>query len=182
MAPSGQPTSSALQALRDGKAAGSWTLDPSRSEVRLKTRHTWGLRPLNGVFRQVTGSGTVSPSGDVTGTVTVAAQSIDTKNSQRDKHLRSADFFDVANHPDITFTAERVRSSGDGVAVDGQLTVRGRTLPVSLDAAVSSFDDGEVRLDGELRVNRADFGLTWNFIGIAAMDNVVIVHAVFTRQ
>jgi polyisoprenoid-binding protein YceI len=182
MAPSEQLTSSALQALRDGKVAGSWTLDPSRSQVRLKTRHTWGLRPLNGVFRQVTGSGTVSPSGDVAGTVTVAAQSVDTKNSQRDKHLRSADFFDAANHPDITFTAERVRPSGDGVTVDGQLTVRDRTLPVSVDAVVSSFDDGEVGLDGELRVNRADFGLTWNFIGVAAMNVVMIVHAVFIRE
>ena len=63
----------------------------------------------------------------------------------------------------------------------GSLTVRGSTRPASFDATVSSAD-GEVSLDGELRVNRADFGLTWNMMGIASMDNTIVVHAVFTRQ
>jgi polyisoprenoid-binding protein YceI len=182
MSPSGQLTSSALQALREGKVAGSWTLDASRSQVQLNTRHTWGLRPLHGVFHQVAGNGTVSPSGDVTGTITVAARSVDTKNKQRDQHLRSAAFFDVANYPDITFTAEQVRSSGDGVTVDGRLQVRDRSLPVTFDAVVSGFGGDEVSLAGELRVNRADFGLTWNMLGMAGMDVAMIVHAVFIRQ
>jgi polyisoprenoid-binding protein YceI len=179
MAPSGQLTSPALQALpQDGTLAGSWTLDPARSEVRLKTRHTGGLRPLQGVFRQVTGNGTVTVAGDVRGVITVAAGSIDTKNSTRDKHLRSGDFFDIATHPDITFAADGVSQADGGVRVTGSLTVRGRTRPVFFDAKV----DGEVWLDGEIQVNRADFGLTWNRMGIAAMDNTIVVHAVFTRQ
>jgi polyisoprenoid-binding protein YceI len=182
MAPSGQLTSSALQALREGRVAGSWTLDASRSQVRLKTRHTWGLRSLYGVFHEVTGNGTVSPSGDVTGTITVAARSVDTRNKTRDKHLRSAAFFDVANYPDITFTAEQIRSAGDKVTVAGRLQVRDRSLPVSYDAVVSGFDGDEVDLAGELRVNRADVGLTWNMLGMAGMDNTIMVHAVFTRQ
>jgi polyisoprenoid-binding protein YceI len=180
VAPSGQqPPSPAL--LQDGKLAGSWTLDAARSEVRLQTRHTWGLRPLYGVFGQVTGNGTVTEAGDVSGVITVAAGSVDTKNSTRDKHLRSADFFDVASHPDITFAADGVSPADDGVRVTGRLTVRGHTLPASFDAKVSSAD-GEVRLDGELQVNRSDFGLTWNRLGIASMDNTIVVHAVFTRQ
>ncbi|MGP8001652.1 MAG: YceI family protein [Streptosporangiaceae bacterium] len=182
MAPSGQLTSSALQALlQDGQLAGSWTLDAARTEVRLKTRHTWGLRPLYGVFRQVSGNGTVTPAGEVSGVLTVAAGSIDTKNSRRDKHLRSADFFDITTHPDITFAVDGVGPAGDGVLVTGRLTVRGRTRPASFDAKVSGAD-GEMWLDGELQVNRADYGLTWNWLGIAAMDNTIIVHAVFTRQ
>jgi polyisoprenoid-binding protein YceI len=181
MTPPGQLTSPALQALlQDGTLTGSWTLDPARSEVRLETRHTWGLRPLHGAFRQVTGNGTVT-AGAVSGVITVAAGSIDTKNPIRDKHLRSADFFDIATHPDLTFTADDVSPSDEGVQVTGRLTVRGRTRPASFDAKVSTAE-GEVWLDGELRVNRADFGLTWNRMGIAAMDNTIAVHAVFTRQ
>jgi polyisoprenoid-binding protein YceI len=180
--PSGQLTSSALQAmLQDGKLAGSWTLDTARSEVRLTTRHTWGLRPLHGVFRQVSGNGTVTAAGDASGVLTVAAASIDTKNSTRDKHLRSADFFDIANHPDITFAADSVSPADGGVRITGRLTIRGKTLPESFDAKVSSAD-GEVWLDGELQVNRTDFGLTWNWMGIASVHNTIAVHAVFTRQ
>ena len=79
MTPQEQLTTSALQALvQDGTLAGSWTLDPGRSQVQLETRHTWGLRPLHGVFGQVTGNGTVTAAGQVTGTFTVAAGSIDT--------------------------------------------------------------------------------------------------------
>jgi polyisoprenoid-binding protein YceI len=182
MAPSGQPTTPELQALlRDGQLAGSWTLDAARSQVQLNTRHTWGLRPLHGVFHQVTGNGTVTANGDVTGVITVAAESIDTKNSTRDKHLRSADFFDIVTHPDITFAADGVTPADGGVRVTGSLTVRGRTRPASIDAKVSTAD-GQVSLDGELQVNRADFGLMWNKLGIASMDNTIVIHAVFTRQ
>jgi polyisoprenoid-binding protein YceI len=177
-----QLTPAALQALlQDGKLAGSWTLDAARSQVLLKTRHTWGLLPLQGVFREVAGHGTVTETGAVSGVITVTAGSVDTKNPRRDKHLRSADFFDIENHPEFTFTADGASPAGDGLRVTGSLTVRDQTRPVSLDAEVSTAD-GETVLDGELRINRADYGLTWNFVGIAAMDSTIVVHAVFTRQ
>src|SRR5262249_34319648 len=132
MASSGQLTSSALQALlRGGELAGSWTLDPARSEVLLKTRHTWGLFPLAGVFRQASGNGTVTAAGDVSGVFTVAGGSIDTKNKRRDEHLRSADFFDVASHPDFTFTAEGGQPADGGVRGTGPLTIRGPGHPLS---------------------------------------------------
>jgi polyisoprenoid-binding protein YceI len=182
MAPSGELTSSAVQALlQDGALAGSWTLDSARTQVRLETRHSWGLAPLHGVFGQVSGSGTVTAAGDVSGVVTVAAGSLDTKNPRRDKHLRSADFFDIETHPDFTFTVDGASPSDTGVRVTGTLAVIGRTRPVSFDATVSNVD-GEVWLDGVLQVNRADFGMTWNRLGIASMRSAIVVHAVFTRQ
>ena len=110
-------------------------------------------------------SGNLFPDGEVSGTLTVAAASIDTKNTRRDTHLRSADFFISGNYPDIAFTAEAIRPSGQGVAVTGALTVRGRTRLLSFDAAASVRDDGEVWLDAEVIINRADFGLTWNLMG-----------------
>jgi polyisoprenoid-binding protein YceI len=178
MAPAEQPA--LLAQLRDGSLAGSWTLDPARSEVVLHTRHTWGLLPLQGVFGQVSGHGTVTKDGAASGVITVLAESVDTKNPRRDKHLRSSDFFDVANHPDFTFTAESVTPTDGGVRVAGTLTVRDRTNPAAFDATVATADGG-LALDGELKVNRADYGLTWNFIGIAAMESTIAVHAVFTR-
>lgn len=182
MSSSGQVTPSAAQVLRDGEAAGSWVLDGSRSEIRLKSKSYWGMAAVKGVFRQVTGEGTVTPSGDITGTITVAAQSVDTKNQQRDNHLRSADFFDAENHPSITFTVDKATAAGSGLTVAGQLGVRGQTRPASVDMSVSRFDGKEAHLDGELHVNRADFGLTWNRVGMVSMDNTITVHAVFTHQ
>jgi polyisoprenoid-binding protein YceI len=176
-------TAPPLQALlKDGALAGEWVLDPRKSSIRLKNRSMCGLAPVNGAFREVRGNGTVSPDGEVSGTVTVAAASIDTRNTRRDTHLRSADFFDIGSHPDITFTADGIRASGQGVAVTGALTVRGRTRPLSFDAAASVQGDGEVSLDAEVHINRADFGLTWNLMGMVSMDNTLTIHAVFTRR
>jgi polyisoprenoid-binding protein YceI len=170
MTPQGQPTTSALQALiEDGTLTGSWTLDPARSEVRLESRHTWGLLPVHGVFRQVAG------------TLTVAAGSIDTKNKRRDKDLRSAKVFDIASYPDITCTVDGMQPAGEGVRVTGSLTVRGRTRPLSFDAKVSATA-GQVQLDAEVPVNRADFGLTYSPLGMASLHNTITVHAVFTRE
>jgi polyisoprenoid-binding protein YceI len=179
-APSGQTTAAAM--LTDGDLVGEWVLDPRNSSIRLKTRSMWGLAPVKGVFREVSGNGTISSDGQVSGTVTVAAASIDTKNARRDTHLRSADFFDVANNPDITFAADLIRPSGQGVAVAGALTVRGRTRPLSFDAAASVQGDGGIWLDAEIRINRADFGLTWNPMGLVGVNNTLAIHAVFTRR
>ena len=181
MTPQGQPGTPALQALADGTLTGSWILDPTRSEVRLESRHTWGLRPVHGIFRQVAGNGTVTAAGQVTGTLTVAAGSIDTKNKMRDKDLRSAKLFDIANHSDITYTVDGMKPASGGVRVTGSLTVRGRTRPLSFDATVSTAA-GEIRLDAEVPVNRADFGLTYSPLRMASLNNTITVHAVFTRQ
>lgn len=182
MAPSGQMDAPALQALlKDAALTGTWALDASKSTVGLRSKSMWGVVSVKGVFRQVSGQGTVSPAGDVSGTMTVSAASIDTKNKKRDTHLRSADFFDSDTYPDITVTVNQARPSGQGVAVSGSLTVRDRTRPVTFDAQVSVISDGEVSLDAEIQVDRSDFGLTWNQMGMASMHNTIIVHAVFTR-
>jgi polyisoprenoid-binding protein YceI len=177
---SGQISAAAL--LQDGALAGDWVLDPGRSSIRLKSKSMAGLVTVKGVFREVSGNGAMRPDGKVSGTLTVAAASIDTKHDKRDTHLRSADFFDSGNHPDITFTVDGIRPSGPGLAVTGVLTVRGRTRPLSFEAAASVQGNDEVRLDAEMVINRADFGLTWNRMGMVANDNTLSVHATFTRR
>ena len=181
-APSGHKTEPQLRALlADGALAGEWVLDPRASSVRLESR-SLGLVRVRGVFREVSGHGTVTPDGQANGIVTVAAASIDTKNAKRDTHLRSADFFDSSNHPDISFTAEAIRPSGQGVAVTGALTVRDRTRPLSFDAAASVHGNGEIWLDAVVHVNRRAFGLTWNLLGTVSMNNTLTIHAVFARR
>ena len=181
-APPGQRTAPMVQdLLRDGALAGEWALDPRTSSIRLKSK-VFGLLPVNGVFREVSGNGVVLPDGQASGTLTIAAASIDTKQTRRDTHLRSADFFDIGNHPDITFVADRIRPSGQDVTVTGVLTVRGRTQRLTFDAIASVQDGGEIWLDAVVRINRADFGLTWNLMGLISMHDTLTIHAVFTRR
>lgn len=182
MAPSGQLAAPVLQELlADATLAGDWTLDEAKSTIGLRSKVMAGLIPVKGAFGQVTGRGTVSPAGEVSGTVTVAAASIETGNAKRDKHLRSGDFFEADTFPYITFSVDRLQPSSQGVTVTGQLTVRGRTRPVTFPATVSVFGSGEVWLDAEVQVNRADFGLTWNQLGLTSMQNTITVHAVFGK-
>jgi|SRR5215469_4848193 len=183
MAPAEQIAAPALQKLlNDAALAGEWVLDPSRSTISLKNRSAAGLIRVNGVFREVSGNGTVAPDGEVSGTLTVAAGSIDTRNSRRDRHLRSADFFDSDSYPDITFTVESIRPSGRGVTVTGALRIRDRARPLSFDGRAAVPGDGEVWLDADVEINRADFGLTWNLMGLVSMNNTLTVHAVFTKR
>jgi polyisoprenoid-binding protein YceI len=168
--------------LEDGALAGEWAMDPQRSSIRLKSRSMWGLVEVTGAFREIRGSGTVSPDGKVSGTVTVATASIDTKETKRDTHLRSADFFDVGNFPYITFTMDSIRPAGRGVSINGTLTVRDCTRPLSFDAAASLQDDGAAWFDAEVRINRTHWGLTWNQKGMVSVHNTLTIHTVFTRR
>src|SRR5215469_2324302 len=114
---SGQMTAPQLQALlKDGALAGDWVLDPGKSSIRLKTK-IMGLVPVTGVFRDVSGNGIVSTDGKASGTLTVAAASIDTQNTRRDTLLPWPSFLDRGNHPDSAFPAASIRPSGRGAAV-----------------------------------------------------------------
>src|SRR2546429_9428980 len=130
MTPAGQVTTSDLRAmLTDAALAGSWTLDASRSSISLRSKSMWGLAPVKGSFREIAGTGTVSPDGEVSGTITVAAASVDTKIAKRDAHLRSADFFDAAAHPHITVRVPGLTPPSPAGTVTAPLTVRDPPRP-----------------------------------------------------
>jgi polyisoprenoid-binding protein YceI len=167
--------------LADGKLAGAWTLDGAKSSVGLRTKSVWGLVKVNGVFGQVTGAAVISAAGEATGTITVAAASIDTGVKKRDDHLRSADFFDAAKYPDITFSATSVTLSGENATAAGTLTVRDQTRPVTVSGAVSANGADEISLDAELPVNRGQYGMSFNQLGMMSLDNIITIHAVFTK-
>jgi polyisoprenoid-binding protein YceI len=167
--------------LADGKLAGAWTLDGAKSTVGLSTKSVWGLVKVKGVFGQVTGAAVISATGEATGTITVAAASIDTGVKKRDDHLRSADFFEAAKYPDITFSAASVALSGESATVTGTLTVRDQTRPVTVSGTVAAHGTDEISLDAALPVNRGHHGMSFNQLGMMSLDNIITIHAVFAR-
>lgn len=175
---------SEIQALlADGKLAGAWTLDGAKSSVSLSSKSVWGLVKVKGRFTQVTGAAVISASGEATGTITVAAASVDTANKKRDNHLRSADFFDAAKYPDISvgISSATLSAGGEDAAFSGTLTIRDQTRPITISGKVSAPSGDEIRLDAELPVNRGDYGLSFNKLNMMSLDNIITIHAVFNR-
>jgi polyisoprenoid-binding protein YceI len=147
-----------------GYLAGTWDIDASHSDVSFTVRHMM-VSKVRGRFG--TFSGEIVTGEDLTGssvTATIDATSIDTNNEQRDGHIRSADFFDVENHPQWTFRTTGVRVDGEDLALDGELTIKGVTRPVSLALEVNGFGPdawGGTRagFSASTTIDRNDFGV-----------------------
>lgn len=168
--------------LANGSLAGAWKLDPARSTATLKSRSMWGLVPVKGAFREIEGEATVSPTGEVTGSLALRTALLDTKIAKRDEHLRSDHFFSSDRYPAITFTVDKIEPAGQRVTVSGTLTVRDQSLLLSFPASPSQAGDGEVALDATVQVDRSGFGLTYNQMNMISTQNTITVHAVFTRD
>jgi polyisoprenoid-binding protein YceI len=147
-----------------GYVAGVWDIDPVHSDVSFTVRHMMvsKVRCRFGAF-----SGEIVTGDDVTGssvTATVESASVDTGNGHRDADLRSANFFDVENHPLWTFRSTGVRVDGDGLVVDGDLTIKGATRPVSMALEVNGIGpdlSGGTRagISASTTIDRNDFGV-----------------------
>lgn len=161
---------------------GLWQLDAAASTVALRHKTMWNLVTVKGTFTGVAGQGEVSADGSATGTITLDAASLDTKNNKRDEHLRGADFFDVDQHPEITFVVRSAKAgSGDTVEVSGQLTVRGISRPQTVTARLAGQDADALTLDAEFTVDRAEFGLGWNQMGMIRGLTTVTASLRFVR-
>jgi polyisoprenoid-binding protein YceI len=147
----------------------TWNIDPAHTDVQFSTKHMM-VTTVRGRFTAVEGSITLDEENPVnsSGSFTVGVASLNTGVEQRDGHLRSADFFDTDNHPTATFSATKVESKGGSdYRVDGDLTIRGTTRPASFDVELLGFYTGmdgarRAGLHATGRINREDFGLTWN--------------------
>lgn len=164
---------------------GRWVLDPARSSVRFGSKTFWGLMTVKGSFGTVSGEGEVAPDGTAHGTLTIGAASVDTGNGKRDTHLRSADFFAADEHASIVFTAGTVTapagSSGE-VQVTGDLAVRGVSRPIAFPARVTLASPQEATLEAEVPVDRSEFGITWNQMGMLTGPSKVSVVAHYRRE
>jgi polyisoprenoid-binding protein YceI len=147
-----------------GYVAGTWDIDASHSDVSFSVRHMM-VSKVRGRFGKFSGEIVTGENlTDSSVTATLDATSIDTNNEQRDGHIRSADFFDVENHPEWTFRSTALRVDDGDLALDGELTIKGVTRPVTLALEVNGFGPdawGGVRagFSASTTIDRNDFGV-----------------------
>jgi polyisoprenoid-binding protein YceI len=173
----------ALAMARAGELAGQWKLDAQASRVEFGVPHFWHAITVRGWFEQVDGEATVGPDGTVSGQLVIGAESLTTKNKQRDKHLRSADFFDSGNHSRVVVTVQQGALADDGrLTARGTLEAAGTTEPITFTAEIVEASADAVTLRASLTVDRSRFGMTWSPMRIAAMEATGTVTARFTRE
>ncbi|HEU5353891.1 MAG TPA: YceI family protein [Actinocrinis sp.] len=164
-------------------APGQFILDPARSTVAIRHKTIWGLVTVNGTFTSVSGEGKLDADGTAAGVINVRAASVDTKNTKRDNHLRSDEFFAAERYPVIKFDVLAAEQGTDGtVRVDGRLTVRDVTQPLTITATLASAEPAGVTLVTQFDVDRAAFGITWNQLGMIRGHATVSATLRFTRN
>jgi len=163
-----------------------WNIDPAHSVAEFKVKHMM-IANVKGYFSKITGVLTRDESNVVNSSVEVSieAASIETRDAQRDTHLKSADFFDVEKHPFLSFKSNGINQVRDGeLSVEGDLTIHGVTRKVTFDVegptppAKDPWGNTRIAISGNTRISRKDFGLTWNAAletgGILVGDEVTI--------
>src|SRR4051812_45844883 len=147
-----------------GYVAGTWDIDAAHSTVGFAVRHMM-VSKVRGYFREFSGE-LVTAENPEQSSVTAAIElaSIDTRQEQRDAHIRSADFFDVENHPTMTFRSTAVRAEGADWFVDGELTLKGNTRPVTLALELNGFGPDaygghRAGFSAKTEINRNEFGV-----------------------
>lgn len=164
---------------------GTYELDPAHSRVGFVARHAM-VTKVRGSFTDVDASGYFDADDPTNSRLhaTIRAASIDTGNADRDAHLRSNDFLDPDNHPEITFDSTGITAAGARqFEITGDLTIRGVTRPVTLDAelsgpAVDPYGNQRLGLEARARINRKDWGVNWNATldagGVLVSDKVTL--------
>jgi polyisoprenoid-binding protein YceI len=144
-------------------AVGTWAIDPVHSSVDFSVRHLM-VSKVRGTFETFSGTITVAPDGTPSVTAQIDVASLNTGSEQRDGHVKSGDFFDVENHPVATFTSTSVRPHGDDYFLDGDLTLKGVTRPVTLDLEFNGVSPGQgygevSGYEASVVLSRKDFGI-----------------------
>jgi len=164
--------------------AGTWTIDPSHSEVGFSVRHLM-VSKVKGNFETFEGTITIAENPlESSVTAEVDLSSINTRDEQRDGHLRSADFFEVDNHPKLTFTSTSVEPDGGDLKVTGDLTIKGVTKSVVLDLEFNGVHPdpwGGTRsgFSAETEISRKEFGVDFEIPmdggGVVVGDKIKVV-------
>lgn len=168
------PTATALP-------TGTWTVDPTHSHVGFNVRHV-GITKVRGEFGTYSGQLVVAEDGTVSASGTVEVGSIDTSDDNRDGHLKSPDFFDVENHPEITFQSTAITAVDDETyEIAGNITILAITKPITLKAELGgtetdAFGQDRIGLEVTGELSRGDFGMKFNQVlgsgNLAVSDKV----------
>ena len=162
----------------------TWTLDPAHSQIEFSVKHMM-VTTVRGQFRKFTVDVNFDEEHPERSTVSadIDASSIDTGMEARDAHLKSADFFDTATFPALSFRSTNIVPSGDAYKLQGELTIRGETRPVTLEAeiggVVPNLQGGRrAAFNATTKISRKEWGLTWNVAlesgGILVGDDIKI--------
>ena len=158
----------------DPASAGTWTADTDKSAVTVTSKSLWGVMPVKVRFTEFSADGQVTAPQTVSGRIDIKAASLRSGIGKRDDHLRSADFFEAEKFPDISVVVASADSvTADTVGLHANLTIKGTTRPVELQTKVTPVGDGTMRLTTQATVNRQDFGVDGNMMGMIT-DNVTI--------
>lgn len=175
--------STITELLRSPEFVGTWTLVPDGSMFGFENKTMWGLANVSGRFTEFRGEGELTSNGTVSGRIDITAPSLTTKLGMRDRHLRSADFFDVEKYPDIVITVSGAEpTDGDELNLQAELSARGRTVPLPLRAKVEVLDDGGIRLRTKAAVEREELGVSGNMAGMMGKTTTLTAYAVFRRE
>jgi len=149
-----------------GLVAGAWTIDAAHSEIGFTVRHL--MTKVRGSFKEFTGEIVVRDTLEESGTaVTVELSSVDTRNGQRDGHLRSGDFFDVEKSPKMSFVSTGIRPNGENYVLSGDLTVKDVTRPLDLDVEFlgveqNAYGQTIIGFEASASISRKDWGIDFN--------------------
>ena len=176
-------TTAAAPALTE--LTGTYTLDPAHTRIGFMARHAM-VTKVRGAFNEFEGTATLDGANPANSSaqVTISTASIDTRNAQRDGHLRSNDFLAMDEYPQITFVSTGARQVGDSTfELTGDLTIKGVTNPITIPlsfegAAKDPFGNLRVGFEGAVTINRKDYGITWNAAletgGVLVSDKVTL--------
>jgi polyisoprenoid-binding protein YceI len=165
--------------------AGTYTIDPTHTRIGFVARHAM-VTKVRGAFNEFEGSAVVDADDFAASraSLTIQAKSIDTRNEQRDGHLRSNDFLAMDEFPEITFVSTGVRQDGPtSLELTGDLTIKGVTNAVTIPfefegAATDPFGNLRVGFEGAVTINRKDYGITWNAAletgGVLVSEKIVL--------
>ena len=167
--------------LRDG--TGHWSLDREGSSIKFGVNHFWGAITVHGHFEKFDGEGTVGADGTVSGQLIIDAKSLTTKIRKRDEHLRSADFFDVELHPNVTITLHGITPDGErAFRARVALEAAGRQLELESIVQVVNATSDAVILRSDIVVDRTVFDMTWSPLRMASKQARAEITARFVRR